>query len=327
MRGVVIDEKSDSRDLVWNEMPEPAVGPEQVMIEVQCAGVNRADLLQRAGKYPPPVGASPILGLEVSGHVVKVGSDGGDWQIGDRVCALLSGGGYAERVVAHRSHLLSVPASMSLSDAAAIPEAFLTAFTNLCFEAGMSRHDRVLIHGGSSGVGTASIQIARVVGALVACTVGNSDKAARCKDLGAACVALYKKEDFVAVVGEWAGEAGVDIVLDCIGAEYFARNLKLLATNGRLVQIGTMSGSTAEIDLTLLMRKQARVIGSVLRGRSDGEKGELVRQFRGRFWPLFESGKLAPVVHSVFGREEIAKAHETMRGSEHIGKIVIDLSR
>jgi NADPH2:quinone reductase len=326
MKGVVVNQESEAKTLLWNEIAEPVAGPEQIVIQVQCAGVNRADLLQRAGKYPPPQGASPILGLEVSGTVAEVGGDGGEWRVGDRVCALLSGGGYAERVVAHRGHVLPVPSTMSWSDAAAIPEAFLTAFTNLCHEAGMRKEDRILIHGGSSGVGTASIQMARAVGALVACTVGNSKKAARCQELGATCVALYKEEDFGEVIGDWAGGSGLDIILDCIGAEYFARNLKLLAINGRLVQIATMSGASAEIDLALLMRKRARVIGSVLRGRSDFEKGELVREFRARFWPLVESGQLVPVVDSVFRSDEIEKAHEKMRGSEHIGKIIIDLS-
>ncbi len=325
MKAIIVNEGSEQREMLWSEVQEPVPGPEEVLLEVHAAGVNRADLLQRAGKYPPPQGVSSIMGLEAAGQIVSVGSRVVDWKVGQRVCALLPGGGYAERVVAHTGSIMPLPAKASYEEGAAIPEAFITAFVNLFYEADLRSGECVLIHGGSSGVGTAAIQLARSVGARVAVTVGSEEKVERCLDLGADRAVNYKTSPFTDEVRAWAGEFGIDVILDCIGGSYFAQNVALLGLGGRLVVIGTMGGSKAEIDLSQLMRKRARVQGSVLRTRTSAEKAELVRLFSERFWSLLEFRNIYPVIHSSFPVTKVQDAHDLMVSSQHVGKIILKI--
>lgn len=306
------------------EKDEPACGVDEVVISVRAAGVNRADLLQRAGMYPPPPGASEVLGLEVAGTIQSMGKNVRGWSVGQKVCAILSGGGYAERVSVPCGQLLSIPQGLSCTQAAAIPEAFLTAYTNLMVEGGLSRGERVLIHGGSSGVGTAAIQLAKRIGAEVACTVGSDVKARRCLELGADLAINYTKDDFASAIKAWSPE-GVHVVLDIVGKDYLEKNLDTLAHCGRLVCIATMSGARGELSLSTLMKKRLRIIGSVLRSRSVVEKAALVQGFRDKFLSDFDSGKLVPVIHEVYTFGDVERAHETMRSSAHIGKLVLEV--
>jgi putative PIG3 family NAD(P)H quinone oxidoreductase len=322
MRAIEIENPGPQSVLSTRELPDPTLSPGEVVIRVAAAGVNRADLLQRAGKYPPPLGASELLGLEVSGIVERVAPEVTSLHVGDEVCALLSGGGYAELVAVPAVQVFRRPKSVSLLDAAAIPEAFITAYANLVGEGRLVAGETVLIHGGASGVGTAAIQVARAVGARVACTVGDDAKIERCRSLGAELVINYKKEDFASEVSRWSG-GGVSLILDIIGRDYFARNISALALQGRLVCIATMSGATTELDISVVMRKRLSIIGSVLRSRGVAEKGELVRHFSERFAPLFETGAMRPVVDTVFGFYRVEEAHDLMRRSGHVGKILL----
>jgi putative PIG3 family NAD(P)H quinone oxidoreductase len=323
MKAIVVDERNPSAPLQLVEQPEPAPGDGEILISVSASGVNRADLMQRAGKYPPPPGASTLLGLEVSGRIAKVGKDVSAWKIGDEVCALLTGGGYAEQVVVPAGQVMPVPRGVRVEDAAGIPEAFITAYVNLFVEGALSEGERVLVHGGSSGVGTAAIQLARVAGCPCACTVGNQAKAERCEQLGAEWAINYKEEDFATSVREWCGDQGVDLVLDIIGRDYLERNVDVLAKGGRVVIISTSSGRTGTLDMATLMRKRARIIGSVLRSRSVEEKTHLIEGFIGRFFASFDQGEISPIIDSVFPVDEAERAHDRMKSSEHIGKIII----
>jgi putative PIG3 family NAD(P)H quinone oxidoreductase len=322
MKAIDVQNPGPQSVLVMRDVPDPSLSAGEVMIRVTAAGVNRADLLQRAGKYPPPPGVSDLLGLEVSGVVTRVASDVTEWREGDEVCALLAGGGYAECVAVPAGQVIRRPSSVSLRDAAAVPEAFLTAYANLVGEGRLAAGERVLVHGGASGVGTAAIQIARVLGARIACTVGDDAKVERCRALGAELVINRKDQDFAAEIARWSSD-GVSLVLDMVGRDYFERNLSVLAPRGRLVCIATMSGAKAELDISVLMRKRLSVVGSVLRSRSSAEKSELVRSFSERFVPLFEKGSMAPVVDTVFHFSEAQKAHDLMRQSGHVGKILL----
>jgi putative PIG3 family NAD(P)H quinone oxidoreductase len=322
MRAIEIDNPGPQSTLVTREVPDPTLSPGELLIRVAAAGVNRADLLQRAGKYPSPPGASELLGLEVSGIVERVAPEVASLHVGDEVCALLLGGGYAELVAVPAGQVLRRPKSVSLQDAAAIPEAFITAYANLVGEGRLVAGETVLIHGGASGVGTAAIQVARAVGARVACTVGDDAKIERCRSLGAELVINYKREDFASEVARWSG-GGVSLILDIIGRDYFERNIAALAPQGRLVCIATMSGAKAELDISVVMRKRLSIIGSVLRSRSVPDKSELVRGFSERFAPLFDTGAMRPVVDSVFGFDRVEEAHELMRRSGHVGKILL----
>lgn len=322
MRVVQVKEDSPTRDLFVGEATAPVCGDSQVLIAVHAAGVNRADLMQRAGKYPPPPGASPILGLEVSGTIIKVGPAVSGHSTGERVCALLVGGGYAETVAVSAAHVMRLPQNLSFEEGAGLPEAFITAFVNLFQEGELKANEKVLIHGGSSGVGTAGIQLAKVAGAHVACTVGNKIKAAACTKLGAEVAIDYKHEDFVEAARHWS-PGGVDLILDCVGGDYLQRNVSLLANKGRLVMIASMGGATGVLDIPQIMKRRARVVGSVLRSRSDAEKGSIIAAFAERFLPLFASGELKVVVDTTIALEKADYAHARMRLSEHIGKIVL----
>ncbi len=324
MKAILVDEHSPNKALVVREVPDPVVGPGEIVVDVLAAGVNRADLLQRAGKYPPPPGASTVLGLEVSGTVAALGPGAEGFALGDRVCALLSGGGYAERVAVPAAHAMKIPEKISFEAAAGIPEAFITAFLNLCIEGEMKSGERVLVHGGSSGVGTAAIQIARAWGARVACTVGNDEKARRCRELGAELTVNYRSEDFVAACRTWSN-AGVELILDCVGGGYVSRDLELLAPLGRLVLIASVGGAEGSIHIPTLMRKRAKIIGSVLRSRSSGEKREIVERFSREVMPMLASGAMQVVIDSRYALAEAEKAHERLESSNHVGKVILQV--
>jgi NADPH2:quinone reductase len=294
-----------------------------VLVDVYAAGLNRADLAQRAGNYPPPPGASEILGLEVAGQIAEVGAEVTRWQIGERVCALLTGGGYAERVNVPQGLLMPVPEGWSYEQAAAVPEVFLTAYLNLFVEAGLKEGETVLVHGGASGVGTAAIQLAREAGCRVFITAGSDEKTRVCRELGAELAVNYREEDFAGRIREHAG--GVDVVLDMVGKDYLSRNIDLLNLNGRLIFIATLSGSKAEIDIRKVMAKRLMLKGSTLRNRPLAEKVRLLEAFMARFWPLLVEGKVAPVIDTVLPIDEAEQAHERMRENKNTGKIVLSV--
>jgi putative PIG3 family NAD(P)H quinone oxidoreductase len=305
------------------EAPEPVLGAGELRLRVAATAVNRADLLQRQGMYPPPPGASPILGLECAGTVIEVGLGVTGWKPGDRAMALLAGGGYAEQVVVHAGSALRVPERLSLEEAAAVPEVFLTAFLNL-FEVGsLPAAGSALVHGGGSGVGTASIQLVKAAGARVLITAGSEDKCARCLELGADVAIDYRKENFAERVREATGGRGVDVVLDSIGAAYLEGNLGSLAIGGRLVLIGLMGGAKVEVNLAVLLAKRLHVVGSTLRTRSVEEKAAIVTSFERRFGADLASGRVRPIVDRVLPLEQVADAHRSMKASEHFGKIVL----
>ena len=313
--------------LVLGESPDPRLARDEVLIDVAATAVNRADLLQRRGLYPPPVGASPILGLECSGTIAELGEDVVGWNVGDRVCALLPGGGYAERATAHAGSLLPVPPTMSLIDAGGLPEVFLTCSLNL-FQLGRAEQgDWVLVHGGGSGIGTAAIQLLKHVGARTIVTAGSAEKCAACLELGAEVALNYKELEgrFAPAVLETAGRRGVAVVLDSIGATYLAQNVEVLGIGGRLVIIGLMSGARAEIDLGVALMKRVSIIGSTLRARPVEEKAAIVAFFRDRFGRAVERGELKPIVHTVLPLAEAQRAHEMLEASEHFGKVVLQV--
>jgi tumor protein p53-inducible protein 3 len=323
MKAVLIDRPGDETVLRLGEAPEPALGAGELRLRVAATAVNRADLLQRQGMYPPPPGASPILGLECAGTVLEVGEGVAGWRVGDRAMALLAGGGYAEQVVVDAGSALHVPQRLSLEEAAAVPEVFLTAYLNL-FEVGaLPEGGAALVHGGGSGVGTASIQLVKAAGARVLVTAGSEEKCARCLELGADVAIDYRKEEFPARVREATGGRGVDVVLDSIGAQYFEGNLGCLALGGRLVLIGLMGGAKVEANLAVLLAKRLHVVGSTLRTRTVAEKAAIAAAFERRFGADLASGRVRPIVDRVLPLEQVADAHRSMKASEHFGKIVL----
>jgi NADPH:quinone reductase len=294
-----------------------------VLIKVRAAGVNRPDVWQRRGRYPPPPGASDLPGLEVAGTVEAVGDGVTAWAPGDSLCALVAGGGYAEYCVAPSPQCLPIPRGLDFVAAAAIPETFFTVWTNLFDRGRLKSGESVLIHGGSSGIGTTAIQLARAFEARVFATAGSAEKCAACERLGATRCVNYNETDFVAGVRELTGNAGVDVVLDIIGGPYVARNLDVLALDGRLVQIGTQGGAKAEINAGVIMQKRLVYTGSTLRPRSVGEKGAIAAAVREHVWPLLESGTVKPLIYKTFPLQDAAAAHRLMESSAHIGKIVL----
>ncbi len=326
MRYVALRAPGGPDQLVLAEGPTPTPSAGEVLIRVAAAGVNRPDVLQREGKYPPPPGASPILGLEVAGTVVGHGADVRDWNVGDQVCALVAGGGYAEECVAPAPQCLPVPKGLSLIEAAALPETCLTVWTNLFQRGHLAAGETVLIHGGAGGIGTTAIQLAHAYGARVVTTAGTAEKCAACVTLGADWAINYHASDFVAEVRRLTGDRGVDVVLDIVGGEYVARNLRALAVEGRLVQIAFMQGSRVELDVRPIMTKRLTVTGSTLRPRSVAEKGAIACAVRERVWPLIEAGRVRPVIDRVFPLADAAAAHRRMESSAHIGKIVLEVS-
>ncbi len=319
MRAITV---SESSRLELTEVPDPSPGPGEVVLDVVAAGVNRADLLQRAGKYPPPPGASDVIGLEVSGTVLELGDGVTGWQVGDRACALLAGGGYAERVAVAAGQLLPVPGSMDLTDAAALPEVLCTAWSNLVGVARLQAGETVLVHGGSGGVGSAAVQLGRALGARVLTTARGSERGARCRDLGAD-LAIDYRGDVPAAVAEATGGRGVDVVLDVLGAGGLKDNLAMLATGGRLVVIGTQRGRRAEIDLLSLMAKRASVHGTTLRSRPVEEKAAIVAEVREHVWPMLEDGRVRPVIHDRLAITEAERAHELLDSGDVFGKLLL----
>jgi putative PIG3 family NAD(P)H quinone oxidoreductase len=323
MKAVVFDQPGDESVLRVGEVEAPALVPGALRIRVAAAGVNRADLLQRRGMYPPPPGASPLLGLECAGEVVEVGAGVSGWKPGDRAMALLAGGGYAEQVVVDAGSALPVPGALSFEEAAALPEVYLTVFLNV-FELGALRENgSLLVHGGGSGIGTAAIGLAKLAGAKLIVTAGSDDKCARCRALGADVAVNYRTEKFLDAVRAATDRAGVDVVLDSIGAPYLADNLAALAVGGRLVLIGLMGGAKAELNLAVLLARRLSLIGSTLRTRSLEEKARLVAAFRARFGADLAAGRIRPVVDRVLPFAQAGDAHRLLQASEHFGKLVL----
>jgi NADPH:quinone reductase len=304
--------------------PVPRLQSGEVLVRTTAAGVNRADLLQRQGHYPPPPGASPILGMEVSGHIAELGPNTTSrWQVGDAVCALLGGGGYAEYCAVPEGQCMAVPAGVSIRDAAAIPEAAITVWANLFEPARVFPGNLCLIQGGSSGIGTMAIQMAHAFGARVATTAGSDAKCGFCLDLGAEVAVNYRAFDWAEQIARWAGPKGIDAILDMIGGDYFPKHIELLTTGGRLVHIATSHGNLVTLDLRILMVKRLTVTGSTLRPRSLEEKASLARAVEQKVWPLFASGQLRPVIDSAFPLERAADAHRLMESGRHTGKIIL----
>ena len=323
MRAITIPEPGDADSLIIAEVPDPVAGPGQVLVDVAAAGVNRADVMQRLGHYPPPPGASDYPGLEVSGRIAAVGDGVEQWQVGDEVCALLEGGGYAEKVVVPAEQVLPVPRGIDLVDAAGLPEVAATVWS-MVFSAGhLQPGESLLVHGGSSGIGTMAIQLAKAVGAHVAVTAGSREKLDACRELGAEILVDYKEEDFVERVRELTKGHGADVILDNMGAKYLGRNVEVLATNGRLVTIGLMGGRRGELDMGMLLAKRGAVIATSLRSRPATEKAAIVAAVREHVWPLVESGDVRPIIHSRHPLERAADAHREMEASSHIGKILL----
>jgi putative PIG3 family NAD(P)H quinone oxidoreductase len=320
MRAILVREGQ----LVVGEIPAPPLGDADIRIRVRTTAVNRADLLQRQGLYPPPPGASPVLGLECAGEVVEVGPAARGFALGERVMALLPGGGYAEEAVVHHGSVLPVPDGMSDDEAGAFPETFLTAFSNLFLPGlgALAAGETALVHGGGGGVGTAAITLLREARVPCLVTAGSAERCRRCVALGATAAIDHRREDFVARARELTGGRGVDVLLDHIGGRYLARNLEALAPGGRLVEIGLMGGARAELDLAQLLVRRLSVIGSTLRGRSDTEKARIVEAFRARFG----TARLRPVIDRVLPLDQAAEAHRLMQAGEHFGKIVLRVS-
>ena len=327
MRAVAITAPGPPDVLQLVERPDPVPGPGEVLIAVAAAGVNRPDVLQRLGKYAPPPGVSDLPGLEVAGRVVAVGppppGTGQRWQVGDAVCALVAGGGYAERCVAPTVQCLPVPPGFTMVQAAAVPETFFTVWTNVFERGRLTAGESLLVHGGTSGIGTTAIQLGRAFGAAVYATAGSDEKCAACGGLGASIAINYREADWVAALQAATGGRGIDVILDMVGGDYVAKNLDLLAVEGRLVQIAFLKSSRTEIDLMQVMRRRLTITGSTLRPRTAAEKGAIAAALEQHDWPLLTSGTVAPVVAATFPLAAAAEAHRLMESSRHIGKIVL----
>ena len=323
MHAVVITEPGGPEVLQWLEVADPVPAYGEVLMRVAASAVNRADLLQRQGLYPPPRGGSAYPGLECSGTVAALGDGVEGWQVGDTCTALLSGGGYAELVAVPAGQLMPVPSGLDLVTAAALPEVACTVWSNVVMDAGLRAGEVLLVHGGAGGIGTFAIQAAVALGARVAVTAGSDDKLARCRELGAEILVNYRDEDFVAAVREATGGHGADVVLDNMGAKYLGRNVDVLATNGRIQVIGMQGGTTGELDLGRLMSKRAQVRATTLRARPTEEKAEICERVAAEAWPLVGSGVIRPVIDRVLPMSDAAEAHRAVAGSEHVGKVVL----
>lgn len=320
MRAIEIREPGGPDVLVPTERPVPEPSAEQILIAVDHAGVNRPDALQRAGSYAPPPGASDLPGLEAAGHVAAVGRGVTRWKVGDAVCALLPGGGYAEYVLTHQDHALTVPSGLDLRQASALPETLFTVWSNVVMRGGLQAGERILVHGGSSGIGTTAIQIAKLLGARVFVTAGSPAKCAACRVLGAEVAINYREEDFVARLRE---EGGANLILDMVGGDYIPRNLKALAPEGRLVQIAFLQGPKVEVNFAPLMMQRQTITGSTLRPQSDAAKARIAEELRRHVWPWLTASRMAPVMDETYPLEQAAEAHKRMEASQHIGKIVL----
>lgn len=309
--------------LTWTEVPDPVPASGEVVIDVVAAGVNRADLLQREGHYPPPPGAPDIPGLECAGVISAVGPGVDGWQPGDRVCALLGGGGYAERVAVRADHVLPIPAGVTLVEAAAFPEAACTVWSTVFMAARARAGETLLIHGGASGIGTFAVQLATAWGLRVTATAGTAEKCERVHALGADFVINYRTQDFVAEISARTGGRGVDVVLDIVGAPYLARNLAVLAPDGRIVVIALQGGRRAELDLAALMTKRGSIYAAGLRARPPEQKAEIVSEVRTHVWPLIGSGQIRPVIEAQVPMHEAARAHRILEAGRHVGKVLL----
>ena len=323
MRAVVITSPGEPDVLKLTEVPDPVPGPGEVLVDVAAAGVNRADVLQRMGFYPPPPGAPPYPGLECSGRISALGAGVTVWQPGDEVCALLGGGGYAEQVAVPQVQLLPVPDRVSLIDAAGLPEAACTVYATVFQQARLTPGETILVHGGAGGIGTMAIQLAKSFGARVICTAGTPEKLERCTELGADLAVSYVHDDFVSAVDVFTGGRGADVILDIVGGPYLARNVTALATGGRLLVVSTQGGTSAELDLQMLMRKRASILASTLRARPPAEKAAIVAGVREQIWPLISAGRVRPVTDRVLPMADAADAHRVMEQGTHVGKILL----
>lgn len=320
MKAVLVQE---DKTLIWSDTTAPESTPNSVTIEVKATAVNRADLMQRKGVYPPPPGASDILGLECAGIISAVGSEVSQWQVGDKVCALLSGGGYAESVVCDQGHVLPIPDGFSFEDAAALPEVFATAWLNIYQEAGIKAGQSVLLHAGASGVGTAAIQLCKAFGQTCYVTVGSSEKLEECLALGAMGGCNRHESRFIDHVKSWTNGQGFDAILDPVGGEYLEDNIRSLNTDGALVVIGIMGGRSNTLDLGRLLVKRLRVVGSTLRSRDDAFKTALISDLKEQVWPLFSAGTLKPIIHKVYDIQEVERAHGELSDNATTGKLVL----
>jgi putative PIG3 family NAD(P)H quinone oxidoreductase len=323
MRAVVITSPGEPDVLKLTEVPDPVPAPGEVLVDVAAAGVNRADVLQRMGFYPPPPGSPPYPGLECSGRISALGDGVTVWQPGDEVCALLGGGGYAEQVAVPQGQLLPVPDGVSLIDAAGLPETACTVYATVVQQARLTPGETILVHGGAGGIGTMAIQLAKSFGARVICTAGTPAKLERCTELGADLAVSYARDDFVPAVDVFTGGRGADVILDIVGGPYLARNVATLATGGRLLVVSTQGGSTAELDLQTLMRKRASILASTLRARPPAEKAAIVAGVREQVWPLISAGRVRPVTDRTLTMAEAAQAHRLLEQGVHVGKILL----
>jgi putative PIG3 family NAD(P)H quinone oxidoreductase len=323
MRAVVASDAGGPEVLSVGELPDPEPRPGEVVLDTAAAGLNRADLLQRQGFYPPPPGASDVIGMECSGTVSAVGEGVEGWSVGDEACALLAGGGYAARVAVPAGQLMPVPDGVDLVTAAALPEVACTVWSNVFMVAGLQPHETLLVHGGAGGIGTFAIQLAHQLGSRVLTTAGTPEKRAACRALGADVAIDYREEDFVEVAKAATDGRGVDVVLDNMGAKYLDRNLDALTFEGRLVIIGLQGGTRAELDINKLMRKRAAIIGTTLRSRPGEEKAAICASVVEHVWPLVADGRVRPVVHETMPVEDVAEAHRLMESGEHSGKILL----
>jgi putative PIG3 family NAD(P)H quinone oxidoreductase len=323
MIAIEIREPGGPDVLVPVERPMPVPGPGDVLIKVAAAGVNRPDVFQRLGRYAPPPGASDIPGLEVAGTIEQLGSDVREWRAGDTVCALVTGGGYAEYCVAPAPQCLPVPRGLDLVSAAAIPETYFTVWHNVFERGRLQPNELLLVHGGTSGIGTTAIQLAHALGSRVLATAGSAEKCRACERLGAERAINYHEADFAAAVREWTGGRGVDVVLDIIGGDYFPRNIEALAVEGRLVEIATLKGVKAELNIQTIMHRRLTITGSTLRPRPVADKAAIAAALHQTVWPLLESASVKPIIHATFPLVDAAEAHRVLESSAHVGKLVL----
>lgn len=326
MRFIELAEPGVVRNMAIAETSAPSPKTGEVLIQVAYAGVNRPDIFQRKGLYPPPPGASPIMGLEVSGKVIGLGEGVAQWQLGDEVCALCNGGGYAEQVAVPAGQCLPVPDALSLAEAAALPETCFTVWTNVFKRCALQGGESLLVHGGASGIGSTAIQIAKAMGCTVYTTVGSAEKAEACLKLGADQAWNYQQQDFVEAAKTVTNNKGVDVILDMVGGDYFQKNIDIAAKDGRIVNIAFLRGSKAEVDFRNVMAKRLQLTGSTLRPQSDQEKTQLAVELKQSVWPLIEQGSFKPLIAAEYDLAEVAKAHELMESNTLIGKIVLKVS-
>jgi putative PIG3 family NAD(P)H quinone oxidoreductase len=323
MRAITIEKPGGPEVLTVSEVPDPVPGPDEVLIDITSAGLNRADLMQRQGLYPPPPGAPPYPGMECAGRIASLGANVTGFSVGDEVCALLAGGGYAEKVAVNAGQVLPVPDGTSLIEAGGLPEVACTVYSNVVQLAGLAAGETLLIHGGGSGIGTFAIQLGRALGARVACTAGSQAKLDRCLELGADLAIPYKDQDFVEAIRDFTDGRGADVILDIIGAKYLPRNVAALATGGRLAIIGLQGGAKGELDLGALLSKRATVRATTLRARPTHEKAAIVAGVSDVVWPLVTAGQIRPIIDTVLPLAQAPQAHRLMEDSQHVGKILL----